>query len=195
MLLPLIAALALLAQTGEPVPAATPGPPRVPAPLSGDPGWKAAAFAGAGAVFLNTAGGQHLLTPELTTGASWRVSPLFTARAISDFSWRHDGAPRIYVEDQYFGFAARADLTLGTDRAQFVAGAGPCAILTAARLHGPGTNVHTDSFEPGFVYGLGLRWMAGRVPLAVDFGGRQRATRHDFRLGFSAGLPLARSSR
>lgn len=164
-----------------------------PQPLSGDPGWNVAVLGGAGAVMLNTAGGQHLWTPELSLQAAVRLRDVASLRTVVDFAWRRDGTSEIYIDNTYTVLTERLDLTLGTDRAQFVAGAGPCAILTSTRLHGPGRNIHANEIYPGVAYGLGLRWMVRRAPMALDFGGQQRERRHDFRMTFSAGLPLVRS--
>ena len=164
-----------------------------PQPLSGDPGWSVSLLGGAGAVMLNTAGGQHLWTPELSLQGAMRVSGLATTRTVIDFAWRRDGTSEIWVDNTYTVLTQRLDLTLGTDRAQFFAGAGPCAILTSTRLHGPGRNVHANEVYPGVSYGLGLRWMVRRLPMAVDFGGQQRERRHDFRMGVSIGVPVVRS--
>lgn len=164
-----------------------------PQPFSGDPGWRASVLAGAGAVMLNTAGGQHLWTPELSLQGALRITDVASARTVVDFAWRRDGTSEIWVDNTYTVLTQRLDLTLGTDRAQFFAGAGPCAILTSTRLHGPGRNVHANEIYPGVSYGLGLRWMMRRLPMALDFGGQQRERRHDFRMSIAIGAPVVRS--
>lgn len=194
MRLPVILALAL-ALFAVPAAAATDAGSEQdgPQPFSGDPGWNVAVLGGAGAVMLNTAGGQHLWTPELSLQGAMRITDLASTRTVIDFAWRRDGTSEIWVDNTYTVLTQRLDLTLGTDRAQFFAGAGPCAIVTSTRLHGPGRNVHANELYPGVSYGLGLRWMVRRVPMAVDFGGQQRERRHDFRMGVSIGVPVVRS--
>lgn len=169
--------------------------PSEPQPLSGNPGWALAAYAGVGAVMMNTAGGQHLLTPEVTLASAVRMSDLATMRTIYELSWRRDGAEssNVWVDNTYHVLAPRFDLTYGTPGTQFVIGAGPAVVLTTTRLHGPGRNVHATDFAPGFVYGVGLRWKWRALPVALDFGGQQRALRHDFRATFSMGIPLLSS--
>src|SRR5688500_16721432 len=70
-------------------------------PLSGDPGWRAQVSAGGGIVMVNSAGGQHYLTPEVTAQAAWRASPLLTYRSRLDFTHRKDGASHIYTENTH----------------------------------------------------------------------------------------------
>ena len=163
-----------------------------PQPLSGNPGWSVAAYGGLGAIMMNTAGGQHLITPELSLSSAVRISDLTTMRTTYDFAWRRDGAPSsdVWIDNQYHVISPRFDLTYGTDKTQFVIGAGPALVFTTTRVHGPGRNVHANDWAPGFVYGLGLRWKFGRMPFALDFGGQQRELRHDFRATFSMGFAL-----
>ena len=162
----------------------------VPLPLSGDPPWRAQAAFGAGVVMVNTAGGQHHISPEITAQASWRRNRYLTFRSRLDATWRKDGTDDIFVENTHWWLSLRPEATLGSERAQFVFGLGPSVILTTTRLHGPGRNVHANSLRFGFEYGVGLRWMAGRWPMGVDFGGQQRQTRHDFRATVVFGIPL-----
>lgn len=170
--------------------------PTGPQPLSGDPGWQLLGAAGAGPVMLNSAGGQHQLTPELTVHAALRLSDLVTTRTVVHYAWRRQGTPDIWIENGYTVLVQRADLTLGTDRAQFVAGAGPGLVHTTTRLHGPGAGIYTHDLDPILAYGVGLRlFFRRKVPIAVDFGGQQRVTRHDFRATFSVGVPLRKSRR
>lgn len=162
-------------------------------PLSGDPGWRAQTSFGGGVVMVNSAGGQHYLTPEATVQGAWRASHLLTYRTRLDFAWRKDGTDEIFVENTHTWLSFRPEGTLGTDRAQFVFGLGPSVIFTTTRLHSPGRNVHANSMRLGFEYGAGLRWMVGRFPMGVDFGGQQRQTRHDFRATMTFGIPLIAS--
>lgn len=164
-------------------------------PLTGDPGWRALVAAGAGVVMVNSAGGHHHVTPELTVSAAWRASNLLTYRTRADFAWRREGTDRFFAETGYTWLAVRPEITLGTDRVQFLAGAGPSIILATTRLHGAGRNVHGNSVRPGLEYGVGLRWMLGRVPMGIDFGGHQRWTRHDFRSTVIVGFPVVPSRR
>ncbi len=181
-------------------PAPAPGEeiaPSEPQPLTAHPGWSVAAYGGAGAVLMNTAGGQHLFTPEVSLSSAVRMSDLATMRTVLDFSRRRDGAPSsdVWVDNTYTVFAPRLDLTYGTPRAQFVVGAGPAVVFSTTRLHGPGRNVHATGFAPGFVYGTGLRWTLKKTPMAIDFGGQQRSLRHDFRMTFSIGFPVSGGPR
>lgn len=162
-------------------------------PLSGNPGWRAQTAVGGGVVMINAAGGQHYLTPEATVQAAWRANRLVTYRSRLDFAWRKDGTEEIFVENTYSWLSFRPEGTLGTDRTQFVFGIGPSVILTNTRLHGPGRNVHANSVRFGFEYSIGMRWMLGRFPMGLDFGGQQRETRHDFRTTIVFGIPLLKS--
>ena len=162
-------------------------------PLSGNPGWRAQAAVGGGVVMINAAGGQHYLTPEATVQGSWRANRLLTYRSRLDFATRKDGTDEIFVENTYSWLTFRPEGTLGTDRTQFVFGLGPSMILTTTRLHGPGRNVHANSFRLGFEYSIGMRWMVGNFPMGIDFGGQQRETRHDFRTTMVFGIPLVKS--
>ena len=163
-------------------------------PLSGNPGWRAQTAVGGGVVMINSAGGQHYLTPEATVQGSWRANRLLTYRSRLDFAWRKDGTEEIFVENTYSWLSFRPEGTLGTDRTQFVFGIGPSMILTTTRLHGPGRNVHGNAFRLGFEYSIGMRWMLGKFPMGIDFGGQQRETRHDFRTTMTFGIPLVKSS-
>ena len=162
-------------------------------PLTGDPGWRGLVSAGAGVVMLNSAGGQHHVTPELTVSAAWRATDLLTYRTRADFAWRREGTDRFFAETGYTWLAFRPELTVGTDRIQFLAGGGPSIVIASTRLHGAGRNVHGNSIRPGFEYGVGLRWTIGRVPMGIDFGGHQRWTRHDFRSTVIVGFPVVPS--
>lgn len=167
----------------------------VPQPLSGDPGWKAQTAFGGGLVMINSAGGQHTINPEVTAQAMWRQSNLLTYRTRLDFAHRKEGTGSIYIENTHSWLTFRPDLTLGTDRTQFVAGVGPSVIFTTTRIHAPDQNVHANSLRLGFEYGVGLRTMIGRFPVGLDFGGQQRQTRHDFRTTVTFGIPLIRSQK
>ena len=190
MRLPLILIALVL---GGATPAVAEPAHREPQPFSGEPPWRAQAAVGGGVVMVNSAGGQHYITPELTLQAALRTSPYLTFRSRYDAAYRKDGTPRIYAENTWHWLSFRPEGTFGTDRAQFVFGLGPSLIVTTTRLHGPGRNVHANSLRLGFEYGVGLRWMIGRVPMGMDFGGQQRQTRHDFRATFVVGIPVIRS--
>lgn len=189
---------ALLLAAAAPA-AAVEDEPIVPAsgvaqPLSGNPGWRAQTAVGGGVVMINAAGGQHYLTPEATVQAAWRANHILTYRTRLDFAWRKDGTDEIFAENTYSWVSFRPEGTLGTDRTQFVFGIGPSMIFTTTRLHGPGRNVHGNSLRFGFEYSIGMRWMLGKFPMGIDFGGHQRETRHDFRTTMTFGIPLVKSS-
>ena len=193
MRLPLILALLLAAPFAARAAEAGYVPSGTALPLSGDPGWRLQASGGGGVVMINSAGGQHHITPNLTGQAAYRMSPLLTLRSRLDLAWRREGTDRFFAETAYQWITFRPDGTLGTDRAQFTFGAGPSLILSQTRLHGAGRNVHGNAMRLGFEYGVGLRWMAGRFPMSVDFSGHQRETRHDFRATVCFGIPLMKS--
>ncbi len=198
MRLPVVLVVALLLAAGHA--SAAPEDPltRTRRPLSGDPPWRTAVLLGAGLEAVNTAGGRHELIRDFQVQAAHRLSPLFTARAVYDYSQlREGGASGFEAVTSYSSIAARADVTLGTRREQFVVGAGPALVVTASRLTDDlaGTSVGGIAYRPALSYGAGLRWMAGSFPMAIDFTGQQRWTRHDFRAVLSFGWPLLATRR